>query len=193
MSPLHECCDEELLVRVVADRDQVAFTALIKRYEGVMLRVCLRVLHKRQDAEDACQTAFHLFWQKAGQICDRKEFRHWLCCVALREALRIRKRNYLHEQHESSYEWDFLVQLVQLAQPLNEMAKRERLTIVSMELRLLPEKYRTPLVLCYMEGMNKAEAAAKLALPEGTVSCRLARGRELLRRRLAHRGIVSVS
>src|SRR5262249_23679671 len=48
----------------------------------------------------------------------------------------------------------------------------------------LPEKYRAPIVLCYLEGWSHEEAARQLQWPVGTVKTRLSRGRERLRRRL---------
>jgi RNA polymerase sigma factor (sigma-70 family) len=93
MRLLRECSDEELLARVAADDDEAAFAAIVERYKAMMLRVCLRVLHQRQDAEDACQIAFLVLWKKAGLICEGQKLRYWLCCVARREARRIYKKS----------------------------------------------------------------------------------------------------
>jgi hypothetical protein len=57
------------------------------------------------------------------------------------------------------------------------------------ELRQLPEKYRTPLILCYLEGKTQDEAARQLGWPSRRVKDRLQRGREQLRRRLQNRGL----
>src|SRR5262249_47376634 len=53
----------------------------------------------------------------------------------------------------------------------------------------LPEKYRTPLLMCYQEGKTTEETAAQLGWPRGTVKVRLMRGRDLLRHRLQRRGV----
>src|SRR5262249_6228995 len=57
------------------------------------------------------------------------------------------------------------------------------------ELNRLCERYRAPLVLCYLEGKTQDEAAAQLALAKGTLKGRLERARELLRARLRRRGL----
>ena len=56
-------------------------------------------------------------------------------------------------------------------------------------LRQVPEKYRLPLLLCYLEGKTQPEAARQLGCPAGTIFSRLARGREMLRNRLLRRGL----
>ena len=56
------------------------------------------------------------------------------------------------------------------------------------ELERLPEKYRAPLILCYLQGRKNEEAARELGCPAGTLFTRLAKGRELLRESLARRG-----
>ena len=57
------------------------------------------------------------------------------------------------------------------------------------EVRRLPEKYRTLVLLCYFEGLTHEQTAARIGCPIGTVKGRLARARDLLRRRLVRRGI----
>src|SRR5439155_4774376 len=57
------------------------------------------------------------------------------------------------------------------------------------ELARLPAAYRSPVVLCCLEGHSRDEAAQRLGWPLGIVKSRLERGRELLRHRLAQRGL----
>ena len=65
--------------------------------------------------------------------------------------------------------------------------------LVQEEVRRLPEKYRAAVVLCYWQGLTHEQAAAQLGCPLGTVRSRIARARNLLRRRLIRRGLAPLA
>src|SRR5262249_50678823 len=78
------------------------------------------------------------------------------------------------------------VELVAARAPAEEHELRP---VLHEEINRLPVKYRVPIVLCYLQGRTHEEAAQQLAWPVGTIKGRLARARELLRRRLESRGL----
>ena len=72
---------------------------------------------------------------------------------------------------------------------LRDTDRREFRAVLDEELGRLPDKYRSPVVLCYLEGLTHEEAAQRLRWPVGTVRSRMAWARDRLRGRLAKRGL----
>jgi RNA polymerase sigma factor (sigma-70 family) len=175
--------DEELVERFATRRDQVAFAALVRRHGPMVLSVCRRILHSAHDAEDAFQATFLVLSRKAGMLRRRGSVGNWLYGVAYRVALRARASAARRRAHES--------RVVQKTEPgpLGELTMREAQTILDEELAHLPERFRTPLVLCCLEGMARDEAASQLGWSPGLVKSRLEEGRRRLRDRLLRRGL----
>jgi C-terminal peptidase prc len=174
--------DGQLLERFAARNDQAAFEALVGRHGRLVLGVCRRVLGDAHEAEDAFQAAFLVLARKAASLGRRGSLGGWLYTVAYRLALKA-KEDVGRRLRGSP------VPARPVRDPLAELTGRELLAALDEELQRLPEKLRTPLVLCCLEGRTRDEAARALGWTAGAVKGRLERGRERLRRRLAQRGL----
>jgi RNA polymerase sigma factor (sigma-70 family) len=173
--------DAALLERFLRQRDEAAFEALFWRHGPMVLAVCRRMLSPA-DAEDAFQATFLVLVRKAASIGRHEAVGAWLYRVAHRVALRART----------------------LARPMMELppegpaAASDEEAVVWRDLRpvlddaidSLPEKYRAPVILCYLEGKTNQEAARELGCPRATVATRLRRARERLRQCLGRRGLL---
>jgi len=175
--------DSQLLEQFALHRNERAFEALLHRHGPLVFSVCRRMLFHRQDAEDAFQATFLVLARKAGGITRRSLLSNWLYGVALRVAGRARK-NALRRRAREPQDGDLA------AVTREEMsANPELAALLHEEVQRLPDKYRKPVVLCYLEGRTNEEAAAQLQWPVGTVKTRLARAREMLCARLTRRGV----
>jgi RNA polymerase sigma factor (sigma-70 family) len=175
--------DRQLLERFVTARDDSAFEALVRRHGSLVLSVCRRVLHNPHDAEDAFQATFLALARKAPSAGTRASLGTWLYQVAYHTALRARKQSAVRRQREDQ------VEPRSQPDPLGEVTGRELMTVLDEEMHRLPEQLREPLVLCYLEGKTRDEAAQQLDCPLGTLKRRLEKARACLRSRLERRGL----
>lgn len=181
--PAGEQTDRQLLQRFALGRDQDAFAALVRRHGPMVLAVGRRMLHDAAAADDAFQATFLVLARKAAAPGWAPCIGSWLYQVAYRCASKIRVSAARRRRHESQ------VTDMPAADSLAVAEQRELRSLLDDELSQLPEKYRAPLVLCYLEGKSNEEAAQLLNWPVGTVYSRLARARELLRTQLSRRGL----
>jgi RNA polymerase sigma factor (sigma-70 family) len=175
--------DGLLLERFTARHDEAAFAALVRRHGPLVYGVCRRVLHNEHDAEDAFQATFLVLARKAGSIAARDSVGSWLYQVARHMAMKARKRSDDRKGREGR------AAARRPADPLEEISGRELLVVFDDELLKMSERDRAPLVLCYLQGLTRDEAARRLGCSESTLHRRLDGARERLRRRLERRGL----
>ena len=175
--------DAQLVERYVVHREELAFKALVQRHGPMVLAVCRGVLDDPNDADDAFQAAFLLFARKAGSLWVGDSLGGWLHRVSWRIAFQVRSQALRRRDQErraaemagtrgpSSPPWD------------------DTQLVLHQEIDRLPERYRKPIVLCYLEDMTYQQAASHLRWSEATTQGRLARARKMLRVRLTRRGV----
>lgn len=164
--------DGDLLAAFLHRRDEAAFAELIRRHGPMVWGVCRRSLPDASDAEDAFQAAFLVLVRKAHQLTRQTTVGPWLYRVAAWTARNLRRKN---------------ARRLSRTVPLDDVANvpsREPDFDLDAALIALPEKYRTPLVLCHLIGLSRREAAQQLGCPEGTLSARLSRALAKLRVKL---------
>ena len=135
-----------------------------------------------QDAEDACQAVFLVLARKAKSARWQPSIANWLYATARKTAANARAAALRRARREGQ------ALVPEAVQPLDQMTSRELLTALDQELDRLPSRYREPLVLCYLEGLTRDEAARRLEIPAGTVKIQLERGRKRLGDALTRRG-----
>src|SRR5262249_51915394 len=152
-APSHsDLSDGELLQRFARQREEGAFTALLQRHGPMVLGVCQSVLHDAHDAEDAFQATFLVLVRQPGAIGKPASVASWLHGVAYRIALRARaacaRRRFQERQ----------VVPMPARELQDEVVWRDLRPVLHEEVERLPERYRMPFVLCYLEGKTNEEA-----------------------------------
>ncbi|MBI1913305.1 MAG: sigma-70 family RNA polymerase sigma factor [Planctomycetes bacterium] len=176
--------DTLLLNRFVTANDREAFELLIARHGPMVLGTARRLVDNTHDAEDVFQAVFLSLARLAKSIRQGRSLPAWLHKTTCRVAAKIRANRLVQsEPPPERYEH---------CDPGAGLVWREVCQALEEELQRLPERLRSPLLLCYLSGLTRDEAARQLGWSLGTLKRRLEEGRKALRVRLARRGIASV-
>ena len=143
--------------------DQETFSHLAGMQQRQMYRIAMTYTGNSADAEDAMQEALLRAWAKRHTLRDEAFFGTWLTRILINECHRIQGR-------------------MKRVAPQDEvpLVSRDHPSYLRDAFVSVPEKYRMPMLLHYVEGMSVAETAQALHIPQGTVKSRLARGRKAL-------------
>jgi RNA polymerase sigma factor (sigma-70 family) len=178
----------DLLERFVSTADEEAFTGIVRRHGPMVLAVCRRRLGREADAEDAFQAVFLALARSASSIGHRESLPGWLYRAAYLVSLKAAGRRARHPLAALA-----AAEAPMPNPPTSAMEAAELREAIDAELAALPDRFRSVVVLCLIEGRTNSEAAASLGVPVGTVDSRLNTARARLRARLTRRGVASVA
>ncbi len=149
--------------------DEKEFAARIWAMRQTLFRICFSQLPSAQDREDAVQEALARAWRKRGQLREEGYLQTWLVRILL---------NVCHDMQRRAQR---MVPTAEIELPVQDTSPDGALREA---LLALPEKYRLPILLYYLEGYSLRQVAQMLRIPENTVKTRLSRGRQQLKERL---------
>jgi len=176
--------DHQLFERLRAGQEE-AFVALYRRRQPALYRFALQMGGSPAVAEDVTQEVFlALLRDSCGYEPERGTLVAYLFGIARKLLLRQFERRRLDVALDVDGDFGGIREPADLSDPLADLAERERIEALRRAVGSLPRRYREVVVLCDLEELDYAEAAAALGCPIGTVRSRLHRARLLLAEKL---------
>ncbi|WHY86507.1 RNA polymerase sigma factor SigW [Neobacillus novalis] len=178
-------------IKQVIKGDQDAFGEIVEIYKNSVYQLCFRMLGNRHEAEDMAQEAFIRAYVNIHTFNQDFKFSTWLFRIATNlciDRIRKKKPDYYLDAEVAGTEGLTMYSQIPDKTPLpeNEVESLELHETIQKEILKLPEKYRSAIVLKYIEELSLNEISEILDLPLGTVKTRIHRGREALRQQLQY-------
>ena len=183
---------DSALVERIASGDQLAFEAVMRKYNGKLFRIARSILRDDSDAEDVLQDAYLDAYRHIGDFRGGSELSTWLTRIVINQALmRVRKERrrssivpfrsaFVHEADSPE------VQVPdQSESPSASAIRAETRRMLERRIDELPVAFRTVFIMREVEEMSVEETARCLSITPATVRTRLFRARALLREALA--------
>ncbi len=154
---------------------QARYKNLVEAYSSRLYRYAYWLCGEKATAEDLVQETFLRAWRFLDSLKDENSAKRWLTTILRRENARRFERK----------QFDYAdVELDTLPSDREDFDTRPEILALRNAMRLLPVKYREPLVLQVLDGFNLEEIASIFSLPRNTVATRLHRARQKLKKHL---------
>ena len=147
---------------------------MFERYTDMLYRLCYSILLQKEDAEDAVQDVFLIYYRKQPTFADEDHEKAWFIRVAVNRCKDLLRRNKIRTA----------VPLSEVEETLAAEGIEHEESQVLTAIYGLPEKYRIVMILHYLEEYPIAQVAELCKLTPSAVKMRLSRGREILKEKL---------
>jgi len=155
--------------------DEREYEKRIEECVPALYRVARSILFNEQDCADAIQEAVFQGWAKRHQLRNPERFKVWITRIVVNECRNIQRRAMKQKRAVEA-----------AIEDMQQPAGPETTTDLEAALSQLPDKYRLPIVLYYMEEYPTKTIAGLLEIPEGRLRERMRTARKMLGRMLKH-------
>ncbi len=174
-----ESRSDKQLVQQILNGDREAFSLVVERYGKQVYSLAYRLTNDPQDAQDLGQEALLRIYQVLDQYDPDRPFFSWMYKVAANQCYSVLRRR--REEHAPLEAVEHLVTDEDDAgQPERYAQTRENQRTVRDALAGLPESYRMPLALRYLDEMSYREISQVLEISESAVESRIHRGKKMI-------------
>lgn len=171
-----ELSDNEIVEKSIANIDY--FSCLYNRYEAALLRYVKRMaLIDDDQAEDILQEAFIKIWENLHDFNQDMKLSSWIYRIVHNEAISYWRKKKSFGKDRQIMLNDNLPEDIPIDFEIVDGHKKNNLSTHEI-LELLPLKYKSVLVLKFIERMNYQEISDVLKIPEGTVATRINRAKK---------------
>jgi RNA polymerase sigma-70 factor, ECF subfamily len=175
------------MVTQVKKGDQEAFEGIVELFKDKIYRHCIRMVGNEYEAEDLAQETFLRAYRSIDKYNGEYKFSTWIYRIATNlciDRLRKKKPDYYLDAEVPGTEGATMYSHLPADQPLPEemVTENEQWNELQAEIMKLPEKYRTAIVLKYVEDLSLEEISHIMEIPVPTVKTRIHRGREALKK-----------
>ena len=183
---------ENRLARLALKGDQQAFAELVDLYQDKLYHMAYRMLSNRQEAEDVVQDTFLRVYKNLDRFDETLKFSTWIYRIATNLCIdRLRKRKPIYSLDAESQDYEGLDGYSMIPSddktPESELILSDTQRIIHQAMESLPPKYKSVMMLRYIQDLSLQEVGDILGMPVTTIKTRVHRGREFLRKKLEHR------
>lgn len=183
---------ETRLARLARKGDQRAFAEIVDLYKDKLYHLANRMTGNRQEAEDVVQETFLRVYKNLDRYDENQKFSTWIYRIATNLCIdRLRKRRAVYSLDSESADHDGLDGYSMMPSeertPESELILTETQRLIRDAIETLPVKYKSIMILRYLQDLSLQEISDVLDMPVTTVKTRVHRGREFLRKKLEHK------
>lgn len=180
------------LVKLARKGDHHAFAEIVSLYKDKLYHLAYRMTGSRQEAEDVVQDTFLRVFKNLDSFDEKQKFSTWIFRIATNQCIdRLRKKRKMYSLDAESSDHEGFDGYAMMPgddrTPERELLLSETQELIQKAMETLPPKYKSVMILRYMQDLSLQEISDVMGMPVTTVKTRVHRGREFLRKRLENK------
>jgi RNA polymerase sigma-70 factor (ECF subfamily) len=177
--------DDQALIEKARLGDESAFELLVERYQWMVFRVALKIVHDTDDAADITQDTFFAAWKSLPGYRSEASLGTWLHTIAYHRSLRVLSQKRNRMTGLTQFASDQMSRLANAWSTMQaHMAEQQWMQTIYEQIESLPAKYRNILTLRHIQEQSYEEISKTLAISINNVKTQLFRARAMLRERI---------